>query len=227
MHIWIINQDSFFMLENVPLFAPLSPQDRTKLEVGMVTLNFAKGSVLVSQGETPNNLLYLTLSGKLKVVMANEEGREILLAVLQEGDSFGELSLFDEEPRSATVIAVEDCKVALLPRAYFFDCLRNNPDIAIELLKTVIKRMRNTTEQVSSLALLDVYGRLAKTLSDMAEIQPDGSMMTGHLTHQELSTRVGASREMVTRILNDLKRGGYIAVTKHRIELKKTLPMRW
>lgn len=215
------------MLENLSLFSSLSLQDRSKLEGGMFTQRFCKGSVLVTQGELSNNLLYLILSGKIKVVMANDEGREVLLAVFQPGDSFGELSLFDEEPRSATVIAVDDCELALLPRAYFLDCLRSNPDIAIELLKTVIKRMRNTTEQVSSLALLDVYGRVAKALSDMAKTQPDGTVVTEPLTHQELSTRVGASREMVTRILNDLKRGGYIAVNKHCIELKKTLPMRW
>lgn len=215
------------MLENLSIFSSLSSQDLSKLEVGMFTQRFSKGSVLVTQGDLSNNLLYLILNGKIKVVMTNEEGREILLAVFRKGDSFGELSLFDEEPRSATVIAVDDCELALLPRAYFFDCLRNNPDIAIELLKTVIKRMRNTTEKVSSLALVDVYGRLAKTLSDMAKTQPDGSMMTEPLTHQELSTIVGASREMVTRILNDLKRGGYIAINKHCIELKKPLPMRW
>lgn len=215
------------MLENVPLFESLSPQDRSELESGIHTQSFPKGSTLVNQSDISNNLLYIVLSGRLKVFMSNEDGREVLLDFLQEGDTFGELSLFDEQPRSATVMTVEDCKIGLFPRAYLFECLQRNPDIAIELLKTVIKRMRNTTEQVSSLALLDVYGRIAKTLTNMVKTQADGKESTDPLTHQELSTMVGASREMVTRILNDLKKGGYISIENHRIELKKRLPVRW
>lgn len=215
------------MLENVPLFESLSPHDRAELEAGMHTQNFPKGTTLVNQSDISNNLLYIVLSGRLKVFMSNEDGREVLLDFLQEGDTFGELSLFDEQPRSATVTTIEDCKIGLFPRAYLFECLQRNPNIAIELLKTVIKRMRNTTEQVSSLALLDVYGRIAKVLTNMVKTQSDGKEITDPLTHQELSTMVGASREMVTRILNDLKRGGYIAIENHRIELRKRLPVRW
>jgi CRP/FNR family cyclic AMP-dependent transcriptional regulator len=215
------------MLENVPLFESLSPEDRSELELGIHTQYFTRGAILVGQGEASNNLLYIVLSGKLKVFMSNDEGREVLLDYLQEGDTFGELSLFDDEPRSATVMTVEDCRIGLFPRAYLFTCLQNNPNIAIELLKTVIKRMRNTTEQVSSLALLDIYGRIAKVLTNMAKPQEDGRLVTDNLTHQELSTMVGCSREMVTRILNDLKRGGYVGIDNHRIEIKNRLPLRW
>ncbi|MFZ2452086.1 MAG: Crp/Fnr family transcriptional regulator [Methylovulum miyakonense] len=215
------------MLENVPLFESLSPEDRSELEVGIHTQFFTRGSVLVGQGEASNNLLYIVLSGRLKVFTSNEEGRELLLDYLVEGDTFGELSLFDDEPRSATVMTVEDCKIGLFPRAFLFTCLQNNPNIAIELLRTVIKRMRNTTEQVSSLALLDIYGRIAKVLTGMAKPQEDGRLVTDTLTHQELSTMVGSSREMVTRILNDLKRGGYVGIDNHRIEIKNRLPLRW
>lgn len=215
------------MLEKITLFASLTSKDLALLEAGMFSQHFAKGSVLVTQGDDSNNLLYLIVSGKLKAMKNNEDGKEILLGYFQPGESFGELSLFDDEPRSATVMAVENSQVALLPRAYFFECLRGNPDIAIELLKVVIKRMRATTEKVSSLALSDVYGRVAMVLKDMACAQDDGRLLTDSLTHQELSVMVGASREMVTRILNDLKRGGYIAIEKHRIEIKKPLPSRW
>lgn len=215
------------MLENVPLFESLTDADRSELEQGIHSQFFTRGSILVGQGEVSNNLLYIVLSGKLKVFMSNDEGREVLLDYLQEGDTFGELSLFDDEPRSATVMTVEDCKIGLLPRAYLFTCLQNNPNIAIELLRTVIKRMRNTTEQVSSLALLDIYGRIAKVLTSMVKPQEDGRLVTDTLTHQELSTMVGCSREMVTRILNDLKRGGYVGIDNHRIEIKNRLPLRW
>lgn len=96
------------MLENVPLFESLSPQDRSELESGIHTQSFPKGSTLVNQSDISNNLLYIVLSGRLKVFMSNEDGREVLLDFLQEGDTFGELSLFDEQPRSATVMTVED-----------------------------------------------------------------------------------------------------------------------
>jgi CRP/FNR family cyclic AMP-dependent transcriptional regulator len=215
------------MLKKVPLFESLSPDDLKELERGMHTQSFAKGSVLVTQGEASNNLLYIVLSGKLKVFMSNAEGREILLDFLTEGAAFGELSLFDDEPRSATVMTVEDSKIGLFPRAYFFQCLHNNPNIAIELLKTVIKRMRSTTEQVSSLALLDIYGRIAKTLTSLAKTDANGRSVTDAITHQELASMVGSSREMVTRILNDLKRGGYIVIDNHCVEIKNRLPHRW
>lgn len=215
------------MLENVPLFESLSVQDRSELELGIHTQSFTRGAILVGQGEVSNNLLYIVLSGKLKVFMSNDEGREILLDYLYEGDTFGELSLFDDEPRSATVMTVDDCRIGLLPRAYLFGCLQHNPNLAIELLRSIIKRMRNTTEQVSSLALLDIYGRIAKVLTNMAKPQEDGRLVTDIITHQELSTMVGCSREMVTRILNDLKRGGYVGIDNHRVEIKGRLPLRW
>ncbi len=215
------------MLKNVPLFESLSDQDRTELEAGMHVHHFPKSSTLVNQSDVSNNLLYIVLSGRLKVFMSNEDGREVLLDFLHEGDTFGELSLFDEQPRSASVMTVEDCKIGLFPRSYLFDCIQRNPNIAIELLKTVIKRMRNTTVQVSSLALLDVYGRIAKTLANLVKTQADGREISEPVTHQEISTMVGASREMVTRILNDLKKGGYISIENHRIEIKKRLPERW
>jgi CRP/FNR family cyclic AMP-dependent transcriptional regulator len=215
------------MLDKVSLFESLSPEDRAELELGVHIQHFQKGSILVHQGDDSNNMLYIILSGRLKVFTGNEEGKEALLTFMESGDAFGELSLFDEQPRSASVMAVEDCQVGLFPRSHLFECMRRNPNIAIELLKTVMKRMRNTTEQVSSLALLDVYGRIAKTLSTLAKTRPDGTVITGPLTHQELSSMVGASREMVTRILNDLKRGGYIATEHHCIEIKKPLPTRW
>ncbi|MGR8934566.1 MAG: Crp/Fnr family transcriptional regulator [Gammaproteobacteria bacterium] len=214
------------MLENIALFAFLSPEAREKLASGTHTLSFSRGSLLVSQGEISDSL-YMVLSGKLKVFNSNEDGREVLLNYLGPGDAFGELALLDGEPRSASVMSMENSRVALLSRQFFLQCLRQNPDIAFELLQLLSKRIRNLTDRVSDLALLDVYGRIANTLTSLAETQEDGRLMTGMVTHQELSSMVGASREMVTRILNDLKRGGYIATENHRIVIQNRLPARW
>ena len=215
------------MLENVPLFASLNPLDLAKLELGMFTQHFAKNSVLINQCEVSNRFLYVILSGKLKAVLKNEEGREVLLSIMGEGDSFGELSLFDEEPRSASVIALEDCFIGLLPAPYFFDCLRGHPDIAIGLLKISIRRMRNMTCKINGFALCSVYGRIADALADMAKPTEDGKMLTAPITQKELASIVGASREIVSRVLNELKRGGHIQINKRRIEILKSLPIEW
>lgn len=214
------------MLENIALFAFLSPEARAKIESGAHILSFAKGTLLVSQGELTDSL-YMVLSGKLKVFNSNEDGREVLLNHIGPGEAFGELALLDGEPRSASVITLENSRIALLSRQSFMECLRQNPDIAFELLQLMSKRVRNLTDRVNNLALMDVYGRVANTLTTLAKTQTDGRLITDAYTHQELSSMVGASREMVTRILNDLKKGGYILIEDHRIEIKNRLPARW
>jgi CRP/FNR family cyclic AMP-dependent transcriptional regulator len=214
------------MLENIPLFAFLTPESREKLARGVSKRSFARGAILVSQGDTSNSL-YIILSGKLKAFVSHENGKQIFLSYMEAGEAFGELSLLDGEPRSVSVLAVEDSQVGLLSRQFFLECLVENPNIALELLQTLCKRVRNLTDRVSNLASLDVYGRVVHTLTSLAKPQSDGRLMTDALTHQELSSMIGASREMVTRILNDLKVGGYILVESHRIVLQNRLPERW
>jgi CRP/FNR family cyclic AMP-dependent transcriptional regulator len=214
------------MLENITLFAFLSPEARADLEKGAHAFSFKRGNILVSQGETSDSL-YIVLSGKLKVFIGSEDGREIFLNYLEEGDAFGELALLDGEPRLASVMALVDTRVAIISRSYFLDCLQAHPNIAIELLQILSKRMRHLTDRTSSLALMDVYSRLVSTLTKLAVLQDDGRLMTNSLTHQELSSMIGASREMVTRILNDLKKGDYISIEDHCIVIKQRLPLRW
>lgn len=214
------------MLENIALFAFLSPEARGKLESGAHIMSYARGAMLVAQGEMTDSL-YIVLSGRLKVFNSSEDGREVLLSFIEPGEAFGELSLLDGEPRSASVMALQHSRIALLSRQYLMECLRQNPEIAIELLHLLSRRVRNLTDRVNSLALMDVYGRIANTLTTLAKPQADGRLVTDSFTHQELSSIVGASREMVTRILNDLKKGGYILIEDHRVEIKSRLPARW
>lgn len=213
------------MFKKVSLFASLTPDDRIRLESGARPHTYPRGAVILNQGDKTDSL-YVVLSGRLKVYLGNEEGREVLLDFLAPGEAFGELSLLDGEPRSASVMAVENSSVALLTRRHFLDCVQSHPAIAIALLQTLAGRTRALADRVGSLALLDVYGRIAHTLLDLAK-EEGGRRITGVLTHQELASMVGASREMVTRILNELKRGGYISVEKRRIVLHGNLPARW
>jgi CRP/FNR family cyclic AMP-dependent transcriptional regulator len=214
------------MFDKVPLFTALAPEDLAKLEAGARPHTYLRGAVILTQGEMSDNL-YVVLSGRLKVYMGNSEGREVVLNFLGPGEAFGELSLLDSEPRSASVMAVETSRLALLPRRHFLDCVFANPAIAIALLQTLAGRVRGLVDRVGNLALLDVYGRVANMLISQAKEDENGRLVTDVLTHQELASMVGASREMITRILNDLKRGGYIAIENRRIVVQGNLPARW
>ncbi len=214
------------MLEKATLFAELEKDALSELELGAVVSLYPKNTYVLSQGDVSNNL-YIILEGRVKVFMGNDEGREITLDYLGINEAFGELALIDGYRRSANVITVEKCRIAMLPRQYFIDCLQKNPNIAIAMMEVLSGRIRSLTGQVENLALLDVYGRIARELIRQSEELPDGRRMTKTITHQDLANLVGASREMVTKILLDLKRGGYIDIDNHCIVIKSRLPARW
>ncbi|HLF96636.1 MAG TPA: Crp/Fnr family transcriptional regulator [Methylococcaceae bacterium] len=214
------------MLENVSMFAGLAPEDLERLESGAQKHTYRRGAIILSQGELSDSL-YVVLSGRFKAYMANEDGREVLLDFLAPGDAFGELSLLDGEPRSASVMAVETSQLAVLPRRHFLECAQSTPAIPVALLQALARRTRGLAGMVGNLALMDVYGRVASALLGLAKEEVEGRRATPAITHQELASMTGASREMVTRILNDLKRGGYIAIAQHRIILQGNLPARW
>lgn len=153
--------------------------------------------------------LYLVFKGRLKASLINEDGEEFLLCCFKEGDCFGELSLLDGYPRSATVIAMEDSLLGILPRQKFLDILKKEPDIAIEMLQILTRRLRKTDELLGELVFLDVSERLLKTLHDIAEIE--GTKKEGRfyqlkkITQKELASRIGASREAISKAMKILK----------------------
>jgi CRP/FNR family cyclic AMP-dependent transcriptional regulator len=124
-------------------------------------------------------------------------------------------------------MTVEACRLAILPRQHFLDCLKKHPEIAIVLLQTLVQRSRGLVERIGDLALLDVYGRVSNILLNRALKGAEGDYPTLTMTHQELANLVGASREMITRILNDLKKGGFITIENRQITLINPLPKRW
>lgn len=214
------------MLELVPLFAGLDEQSLLKLETGATVRIYPRNTVIINQGDESNSL-YVILTGRVKVYLGSEDGREIILDFLEAGEAFGELALIDGERRSASVMTTEESRIAMLPQRHFLECLRNHPDISINLMRTLTGRIRSMAGQVENLALLDVYGRIARELMKQSDQMPDGRRITQAITHQDLANLVGSSREMVTKILNDLKRGGYIDIEHHRIIICNHLPARW
>ena len=213
------------MLETVSLFSGLSAEALAEIEQHSSVKSFRKNAIIISQDDESYSL-YVILSGRVKVFVSGEDGREAVLNYQGAGDYFGDLALIDKQPRVASVMATEASKFMIISREDFLTCLSRNPEIAINLIKPMTSRMRMLAKNVSSLALMDVYGRVARTLLDQAT-EKDGEMVTGRITQQEIADMVGASRAMVSRILKDLKQGGYISIVRKRILIHQKLPGRW
>mgnify|MGYP001195923098 CR=1 FL=1 len=213
------------MLETGSLFSGLSAESLAEIEQHSSVKSFRKNAIIISQDDESYSL-YVILSGRVKVFVSGEDGREAVLNYQGAGDYFGDLALIDKQPRVASVMATEASKFMIISREDFLTCLSRNPEIAINLIKPMTSRMRMLAKNVSSLALMDVYGRVARTLLDQAT-EKDGEMVTGRITQQEIADMVGASRAMVSRILKDLKQGGYISIDRKRILIHQKLPGRW
>jgi CRP/FNR family cyclic AMP-dependent transcriptional regulator len=214
------------MLENVPLFSGLSAEALAEVEQHGTIKPFKKNVVVINQDDETDSL-YVILSGSVKVFISSEDGREAVLNHQNAGDYFGDLALIDKQPRVASVMTTEPSRFMVISREAFMACLSRNPEIAINLIKPMTSRMRMLAQNVSSLALLDVYGRVARTLLREAKKREDGELVTERITQQEIADMVGASRAMVSRILKDLKDGGYISVNKKQITIHQKLPVRW
>jgi CRP/FNR family cyclic AMP-dependent transcriptional regulator len=186
---------------------------------------FPANTVILSEGDG-TDALYVILSGKVKVFLANENGKEVLLDVEGPGDYFGEMTL-DGGPRSASVLTLEPSRFLVIPRSEVETFLASHPRFAMGLVLKLIKRVRVLTDSVKSLALQDVYGRVTRMLHELA-VEQDGRPVIGQKpTQHEMASRVGASREMVSRILKDLAQGGYIEIAGKRIVIRKKLPLEW
>ncbi|MCP4717386.1 MAG: Crp/Fnr family transcriptional regulator [Deltaproteobacteria bacterium] len=212
-------------IKNIPLFTGLSDQELDSLVKVAIKKTFPKSTVLCNEGDQSNSL-YVICSGKVKVTKNDEDGKEVILAMLGPGEYFGEMSLLDSEPRSASVTTKEQTEIMLFSRDDFMRIFSSNP-VASNLLKGLLTRLREANKKIESLALLDVYGRIAKLLNQLAEPQGDTLVIEERLTHQEIANMIGSSREMVTIILKELSNGEYISIDKKQITIKKKLPYAW
>lgn len=213
------------MLENVPLFDGLSDEDLKILETHARRKTYRKNTIVVEKGDDTTSL-FILLSGEVKVFITEESGKEVVLGTQGTGDYFGELSVLSGTERTASVMTQDDCKFLVFTKSSFLECLRDHPQIALNLIQKLINDVKKLTDRVTSLALQDVYGRVANVLREVAR-EEDGKLITARLTQQEIAQMVGSSREMISRIFKDLKLGGYIAIENKQIILKKKLPARW
>ena len=210
------------MLHSVPLFASF-PEEPLRLLATMVTRRSAtRGSIIIAAGD-PTESLYIVISGRLKVMMSDADGKEVILAILGPGEFFGEMGLIDDSPRSASVVAIEPCELLAITRRDFKKCLAENFEMAMAVMRGLVRRLREADRKIGSLALLDVYGRVARLLLDMSETVDGQKMVTKRLPKQDIAKMIGASREMVSRVMKDLQLGGYIEMRGSTIVLRDTI----
>ena len=214
------------MLEEFRLFSDLSDEELDLIQSRAIARNFPKNAVILNEGDETASL-YLIQSGRVKFFLSDADGKEVVLNTEGPGGYFGELSLLDRLPRSVSVMTLEPSTLQVVSRDDLFDCLRRNPEISLKLLRHLSRRLRELSDDVRSLALMDVYGRVVRLLEQLV-IEEGGVRAVGEkLTHQEISQRVGSSREMVSRIMGDLSKGGYLDTSGERIVVLKALPRHW
>jgi CRP-like cAMP-binding protein len=197
------------LIRRVPLFSLLTNDQAQGIADSVVKRRFRRGEVIVEHGRK-SNALFILLTGRARVLTADVRGREVILAVLHSGDYVGEMSLIDNEPHSATVRAEIQTDMLILGRPEFARCIPENSSLSYAIMRGLVQRLRSADRQIESLALLDVYGRVARSLLDMSEQVGEQKVIRNKVSRQDLAKVVGASREMVSRVMKDLEVRGMI-----------------
>lgn len=201
------------LLRTVPIFSELDDSEIDAVAHLATRRQYSKDAVIFFENE-PGDTLFMISSGRIRVTILGDDGREVILSMLGAGDFFGEMALLDQEPRSATAIAADETELLSLSRSDFQGVLTANPGIMVALIRVLTARLRRANHQISTLALLDVYGRVARVILDMAREEgrrlKDGRIAFRRPTHQEIANRIGTTRETVTRMLKDIERHGLL-----------------
>lgn len=186
---------------------------------------FPKNAVIINEGDRGDSL-YIILTGKVKVYVSDDDGREMILDIYAPGDYVGEMAL-DGRPRSASVMTLEPTTCSVVTRDELRSAISANPDVAMGLIATLIDRARIATDNVKNLALMDVYGRVARLLLSLAKEDGGKLVVPERMTQQDIADRVGASRDMISRIFKDLTIGGYVTIENRTITIHRKPPARW
>jgi CRP/FNR family transcriptional regulator/CRP/FNR family cyclic AMP-dependent transcriptional regulator len=211
-------------LKQVPLFAGLADEDMRGLMSLAKRRTFRNGEVIFHR-EDPGQVLYVIKEGKVKICLISPDGQEISLVVFGKGECFGEFAILDGLPRSADAVALEKVECYTLQRSDFHNAIMKNPKIAIQIIEVLTRRLRSTDQMVEDLIFLDVYGRVAKKLLELADTHGtkvgDGTRIDVRLTQQEIASMVGASRESVNKVMGYFTDKNFISTDKHKITLHR------
>jgi CRP-like cAMP-binding protein len=198
------------LLRRVPLFSALTPTQSASIADAIIKKRFKRSEIIVEQGKK-SDALYIILTGRARVMSSDSRGREVILATLHPGDYIGEMSLIDDEPHSATVRTEVQTDVLTLGRDAFSRCLPENSSMSYNIMRGLVGRLRHADRKIESLALMDVYGRVARSLLEFAVDDGAGNLkIRDKISRQDLAKMVGASREMVSRVMKDLEERGFV-----------------
>jgi CRP/FNR family transcriptional regulator, cyclic AMP receptor protein len=209
-------------LKTFPLFHGLSDDVLASVSRVSMMRRIPRGQSVVCAGDR-SDYVYLVLTGSLKVVVSDEDGREVILSILGQGELFGEMGMFDEQPRSASVTAVMPSDLVLIAKQDFRRIMQDNFDVCWRIMSNLSERLRNADRKIESLALMDVYGRVARLLIEMSEDVGGETVVVRKISKQDIAKMIGASREMVSRVMKDLGQQGLIEEGPQGIVLRDRL----
>jgi CRP/FNR family transcriptional regulator, cyclic AMP receptor protein len=221
-----VEQEVFAGLKNIPFLSNLPDEALTKLAEKAKLAKFPRQATIIAEGDESSSL-YIIVSGKVRVYSSDEKSKEVTLMLMEAGGYFGELALLSNEPRSASVVTLEKTTCAVISKNDFRIWLRNYPDVAFSLLSVLAEKILHLTDKVRQLALSNVYERTIKVLQDMAVAEGEVKIIRNRPTQQDLANMVGASREMVNKIIQELIKGGYVTVDDKDLIINKKLPASW
>lgn len=203
------------VLKIVPFFNKLNPSEAEALAACLVMRKFGSGQIIFHHGD-PGGLLYIVTKGKVKITHSTLDGNEALLAILGQGDFFGELALLDDSPRSATAEAIGDTEALTLHREDFIRFIKGNPDFSLHVLHTLAQHIRRLNNQISDIFFLDLPARLARVLIQLGEqhgrVTTEGILVDISLTQTDLAEMTGATRVSINKALGRFRRSGWVAV---------------
>lgn len=214
------------VLRKVELFEHLTEEQLQLLARQSREVAFRKHAILMTEGDI-GETMYVMLTGLAKVFVSDDDGRELVLYELGPGEVIGDIALLDDEPRSATVSTQEKSTALMIGKSAFLDCLRQSPEMGINIIRSLTRRLRRATLGSRSLALDNVYRRLADRLQELAPMDDEVPLIDKKYSHQELGNMIGASREMVGKIMAELVKGDYVELREGRIALLRKLPKNW
>ena len=214
------------LFDQIPLFEKLNDEERSKLAELFILRRHQKNTIVINEGDNSHGF-YVIIEGETRVYLTDEQGKEVVLNIQSTGEYFGEVALLDDGLCSASVITTQPSQFAVLNHQAFIDCVTENPQISLKIIQGLTRRLRALSDNVRSLALMDVYGRVVRLLLELAVDSEGKKVIENKLTQNDIADRVGASSKMVGRIMQDLKKGGYILKDEKRLIIAKPLPAAW
>jgi CRP/FNR family cyclic AMP-dependent transcriptional regulator len=221
-----MQQEVLTGLKKIPFLSGLSDEVLMVLAEKAKSAKFPKQATILMEGDETSSL-YIIISGKVRVFSSDDKSKEVTLLIQEPGSYFGEIALLSHEPRSASVVTLEKTVCAVISKGDFINWLMQHPEVAITLLGVLSEKIRQLTDKVRQMALSNVYERTVKTLQQMAVVEGAVSVIHNRPTQQDLASMVGASREMVNKIMHELTKGGYVVIEDKKLIINKKLPASW